>query len=383
MRNNRLPLYIIFLLVGIALVYRVAHPPAPPIPGPIGGFPTWTSVQQLGQMASQSVNPAGTMWAGAWNFSPNGGTERSAVWVIDFEAYEARPCLLPGGTNVQYISWADDGTIRAWCDRMADGKGQGIVSIDAATAKVKSSQASEAKIARVICWPGKSDILLAETTEKGSQITLAALSLAEKAVGKEIAFALPKDGALYSDAGVAADGSSFVFSISDPAAKAGRAYYLADTKTGTAKKAFDLGDVPGKIEGIYPSAAGVLLVCRVKETLANVIYDPATGKLGVQDGGVGDLAKWPGAPKSIGFTTYTGGYEFDLATGKTTSIFDMSKRTSDADERWRDSVRDSRLYRLKSGNLIAISESAGATEIREIKKDGTWYRNLITRFARQ
>lgn len=378
MKNNKLPLYLVFVLVGVALVWRIVNPPAPLLPGPINSFPGWKSVATIGQMSSHTVNPSGTMWAGAWNETLRSGETRSAVRIIDFDAYRTRPCGLPDGTKVDYLSWADDNTVRAFCiGANDDGR---VVYINGATGEKKSEVDLKTRVMRVLSWPATSDKLVVVTDENDKSMKMAVLSESSKIiVGKEIAVEMPKGGSPGSGAGMAADGSSFVFSIADPAAKAGRSYYLADTATGAAKKAFDLGDVPGRIEGIWPSAAGVLLVCNVKEKLEDVIYDPATGKLVVQPSGVGDVGKWPGAPKVIALTSYDGGFEFDLATGKTKAAFDLTKKSSEADKRWRDMVRDSRFYRIKSGNVVTVSESSGAIDIRELKPDGTWFRNLLPR----
>ena len=123
------------------------------------------------------------------------------------------------------------------------------------------------------------------------------------------------------------------------------------------------------------------MVCRVRgkhnDRLQNVVWNPS-GRDDRQSGGV-DIAKWPSAPKSIAFTTYNGGYEFDLATGKTKTVFDTSKKDSPSDKGWRDFLRDSRLYKLKSGNYMVVSETGGTVDIREVKPDGEVVRALLSR----
>ena len=377
-KDNKLPLYILFALVGVALVWRIANPPAARLPGPVGQFPGWKSVATLGVMSSQAVNPSGTMWAGAWNETLATGQTRSAVRIIDFNDYSTKACAMPDGVKVDCLSWADDNTVRAFC---IGSKMEGqVVYVDVAAGKKHSEVGLNRRITRVIAWPATSDNPAVVLDETDKQMQLAVVSTSGKQiVGTVISFDMPKDSGPAPGAGVAADGASFVFSISDPAAKDGRSCYLADTRTGTTKKMFDLGDVPGRIEGIWPSAAGVLMVCNVKDKLEDVVFDPATGKLSEQRGGVVDLGKWPGAPKSIALTSYDGGFEFDLATGKTKMVFDLTKKTSQPDKLWRDMIRESRFYRLKSGGFVTVSETSGAIDIRELRADGAWYRNLLPR----
>lgn len=378
MKNNRLPLYLLFVLVGAALVWRVANPPAPRLPGPIGSFPAWKSIATIGDMASQATNPAGTVWAGAWNQKMADGKMRSAVRLIDFAGYSAAESAMPSGLTAQYLSWADDGKLRALC---ADsGKDAQIIYIDAATGERKQDTKLGESVQRVLAWPAGSDKIAVVLDEDDSSANLAVLSESGgDVVGKEIKFDLPKDGAVEDGGGIADDGGSFVFSVSDPSAADGRAYYVADTATGTAKKAFDLDSLPGRIEGIWPSKAGVLLVCSIDDKLEDVTYDPATGQLTERQDGVGDLAKYPGAPKTISMTSYNGGFEFDVATGKTKTVLDMSKRNSESEKYWRDFLRNSRLFKLKSGNFVTVAETSGAIDIRELKPNGSVYRAYLSR----
>lgn len=378
MKNNRLPLFLLFALVAAAIIWRIANPPAPALPGPVGTFPTWKSIATLGDLAAQSTNPSGTIWAGAWNQTMPEGKARSAARLIDFEGYSAKSAALPSNATAEYLSWADDNTVRVLCAR-PDGNGQ-VVNIDGATGEKKQVVTLSKPVKQVIAWPATSDKLAAVIDENDKSVDMGVISESSKdLVGKQITFELPKDGALEAGGGVALDGSSFVFSISDPAAKDGRAFYTADTAAGTVKKAFELGDVPGRIEGIWPSEAGVLLVCNVKDKLEVVVYDPGTGKLSEMPNGAGDLAKWPGAPKTIALTTYDGGFEFNLATGKTKTLLDMSKRDSETDKHWRDFLRGSRIYKLKNGDFVTVTETSGAMDIRELKPDGGMYRAFLSR----
>lgn len=377
MKGSKLPVYGLAVVIALAIVYRIVSPPAPLLPGPIGAFPTWKSISTRGQMTAQATDQAGTMWAGAWSqkdSDTNAG--QTAVHIIDLNGFAAANTDLGKDTTAQYLSWADEKTLRVLC--AGPGSKLEIAYIDAQTGKKDHSVPIETSVQDVLSWPAGSDKFAAVLEDKDQNLKMAILSESGKVVGKEVSLALPKNAAIDSGAGIAADGNSFVFAISDPAAKDGKSFYLADTAAGTAKKTFDLGDMPGRIEGMWPSAAGVLMVCKVKEKLEDVIWDPASGKLAVQSGAV-DLAKYPGAPKTMAFTTYDGGYEFDLASGKTATILDMSKRNSVNDKGWRDFLRDSRLYKIKSGNFITVSETGGAVDIRELKPDGTMNRALLSR----
>lgn len=383
MKNNRLPLYAIFVLVAAAIVYRITNPPPPAVPGPLGNMPAWKSTVALGKMISQAVNPSGTRWAGVWVESGGASKERSAVWIIDFEGFTSKSWLAPEGEKAQFVTWADDDTVRLICaSPPGKTKGPGVVSIDARSAKVKSQTHFAPEIARILYWPGGSDVFVGELAGAGDKIRLAAFSVMgdrASSVGKPIDFVMPKGGEFYVQAGVASDGGSFVFSVSDPAANDGRSYYLADTSAGTVTKMFDLAQAPGLIEGIWPSAAGVLMVCKVNGKLADVVFEPPTGKLIQKKGGISDLARWPGAPDSIGYTSVDGGFYFDLATGKNKTLFRLKKAGSYAQQQLRDAISMCRLYRLKSGRLITVSESSGAVDIRELKSDGSLFRSVLPR----
>jgi len=336
-------------------------------------------------MISQNVNPTGSLWAGAWNDSSTAKV-RSAVWIVDFNGYAAKPCMFKDGTCALNVSWADDKTVRVVTSDSADPAKVskcGLVYIDADTGKEKRSVSLDQVVSNVLCWPDGSDKFAAVLAGGGKQVKLAVLDESGKTVGKEIAVDMPKDSGLYSEAGMAADGSSFVFSVSDPAAKDGRAYYLADAQQGSVKRIFELGDVPGRIEGMWPSKDGVLMVCMVNDKLETLVYDAAAGKINPLPAGIieADLkAKWPSAPKSMMFMTYKNAYEFSLIGAKTKTVFDLTKLDSASDKSQREALRDSRLYPLKSGMFISISEAGGGIDIRELKNNGALSRNLLPRF---
>ncbi len=383
MKNNRLPLYLVFVLIGLGIVYRITNPPAPVVPGPLGGISTWRSTVAVGKMTGHAVNAAGSKWAGAWTETEKSGKVSSAVWIIDFNAYSAKPCLSPKDVCADYITWADDNTIRLICSSdSAKEKGPGVVLIDAKSCKVKSSAQFVSGASRIIYWPNNSNLFIAEVAKSGEKAAIAVYDTKGGkygVIGKQVSFDMPKGGEFYADAGISVDGSSFVFSLVDPTAKDGRSYWLADTKTGTAAKMFDLAAVPGKIEGIWPSSGAVLIVCKVGKKYECTMYDPATGKIARLKSGAGDLAKWPNAPKTLSYTTLDGGYSFNLATGKIKTLFDLRKKDSYSDKNLRDIISISRLYKLENGKYVTISETAGAIDIRELKPNGLLSRSVLPR----
>ena len=51
---------------------------------------------------------------------------------------------------------------------------------------------------------------------------------------------------------------------------------------------------------------------------------------------------WPTCPPEVRYVTYNGAYTYDVASGKSTLVVDLSKLTA-SQERWRSEVRDGRL----------------------------------------
>lgn len=373
MKNNRLPVYVLGALVVIAIIWRIANPPAPQKVGPLGEFPGWRSGAQLGTMSSQAMNAAGTMWAGAWNYKT-----RSAVWIIDLNDYSARSYSLKKAREpITCVTWSDDNTVRA----IQTGENISVSYIDAATGKLKNSDILKTGIESIVFWPDNSDRFIGELSSKADIMTLALFTEKGEVVGKEVKLSLPKDAALYTDAGLSADGSSFVFSISDPAAGDGRSYYLADTKTGASKRIFDLSDVPGRIEGIWSSKSGVLVACIIKEKMETLVWNPTNSTAGgiSSNSGADIPVQWPNALEHIRFSTYDGGYDFNLATGKTDMLFNMKKLKKNQND-WREEIRDSMLYPLKNGGFTSISMTGKNINIYELKKDGTRARSFLAKY---
>lgn len=370
--NNRIPVIILVSLVLLALIWRLGNPPAPPPPGPYGKFPVWRSTDVFGEPGGSAVSPDGTKWAGAWNSSKETAPGPS-VWIIDFAGYEARLCRLSGPAAVTHVSWEDNNTIRALRPESNDT----IVYIDAGEAKVERTRHLDPSVRTVLRWPSGSDRLLAEMQAPPDRIRLGVLTPPNVVQGKPIEVELPRGGSLHGQAAFSQDGTLVAFAIDDRDASAGRAFYLGNTADGTARRIFDLGDLPGKVEQMWVSSAGVLIVCSDRETFKAVSYDQAQGKIVPAPTGEALQRAWPDAEKQMLFVTYNGGYKLDLVAGKTARLFDLTK----LDERegaWREAVRSGRLYPV-GDRYVAVSEGGPAVDIREITKSGKAGRRLLAR----
>ncbi len=395
---NRIPYIVLGVLVLVAVVYRLANPPQPTPPGPRGEFPSWRSGDAVGKMSSQAVNPGGTMWAGAWN-EEEAEVLRSAVWIVDFADHDARLAEMKKGWFTSYVGWADDNTARVL---LVDAKNPNVVSesdvayIDADSAKIDRTVPLKNPVKRILVWPAGSEKFVAELVHEGAQTRLAVLSESGEIIGKVVEPELPEGAKFYADAALSAEGDAFVFSISDKAARGGRAYYIADTRQGNSKKVFDLKDIPGRLEGMWvvgnpryiselmPSVgdvvATVLMVCSEKEKFRAAEHAFYKGKIETLKKGVGKTALqeyWPDAPEQMLFVTYNGGYRFDLASGKTKKLFGYSDLRA-RDEMWRREVRNGRLYPIEGG-YISVSVNANRVDIREMNKKGIVERNLLPR----
>jgi len=380
--GNRLPYYILGVLVLIALIWRIANPP-PPVPvGPVGTFPTWRSNGPIGEMSSQSTNPSGAAWAGAWNLKTEEDTFRSAIWIIDFQKYKAAQCELEKGLYVTDISWADDDTLRALAvdsdnpEMVTESK---VLHISAKSADIEKTTVLKTNAIRAIAWRPGADEFLAQLSTLDNGLKFAVLSETGEVIGKEFTIEAPKGSALHTDAAVSADGDMFVLSILDKTAGGGRAYYIGSPTDGAAH-AFYLEDLPGRTEGIWVSGAGVLMVCAQYDKLYAVTYDLESGEIvdAKKSGQTLDMSQWPDAPANMKFVTYNGGFDFDLAKGATKKIFDYKKLKSSEDG-WRQVVQDGRLYPLGKG-YISVNVTSGEPDIRQLDKDGKKDRDLLPRY---
>lgn len=372
--NNRLPLYILGVLVLVALVWRVSHPPKPPVPGPLGKIPHWDSMTKVGEMGPWAVNPSGTMWAGAWNQRGKDGKTRAAVWIIDLTAKQASHCEMNDGSPVSALSWADDRTVRA----LQPGAEKPITVLRAADATVQSSMSLPSRIEDAPLWPSASDAFITETTEK-TQARFALASASGKETGQPVSVSLDSDSAPGHRGAIDARSGLFVFSVAAGETGGKDSYYLADSKTGTSKPIFRSEDLPGRVEGLWVSPAGVLVVISERDKFHRMVYGPA-GKLEeVKPKTNLDLAgNWPDAPKSMMFVSYNGGYDLDLRTGKVKQVFDLTKLGT-RDGYWREQIQDGRLYPRKDGGYTSVSMLANAIDIRIIAKDGSKAEPLLPR----
>lgn len=167
-----------------------------------------------------------------------------------------------------------------------------------------------------------------------------------------------------------------IVSVVDKKSGGKQSFYLAGDEN---KLLFNSDDLPGKIEGIWHSPEGALIVCSERDKFDRVIYDIASGKLKeLKRGEMIDTAAYTGAPKSMMFVSYTAGYRFTLDNGKTKKLFSFENLRR-SDDIWRREVQGGRLYLRKDGSYTSVSFAAGAIDIRTIKKDGTRGKEILPR----
>lgn len=379
--KNRIPIIALGALFLIAVIWRLANPPKPKPPGPTGSFPGWRSSAALGELGAYAVNPGGTRWAGAWNETDTRTNRlRSMMWIIDFGARTAVGHEFSAGTLVSSVTWADDNTVRALTvdsENPASADQSKIVYVDAISGDEKRSTTLDQPVARILAWGPGAKRSLAQPAGGAAR---AALMDESGGIIRETT-TLPGGAELAGDAAVSPDGASFVFSVSEESASGGRSYYLGDAAHEQTRRIFALGDLPGRVEGIWLADAGVLVVTSSEDKFHVSVYDPALGQLRHVPRGVGAAigSKWPGAPRAMMFTTFNGGYRLDLESGKTTRLFDYSG-LGEAEDQWRQAVRDGRLYQARDGNYVSVSVNAGMVDIRELGKNGRPARDLLPRY---
>ncbi len=375
-RDNRIPVYVLAALVLVAVVWRLANPPEPLTPGPYGGFPNWVSSADLGSMSSQAINPSGNMWAGSWNHKPKSGDPRSSIWLIDFDKCEARVVKLPDGNFVTDVGWADDATVWALTGAAGETPDK-LAYVDSRSAKATKTVRLKGPVDRILSWPAGSAVFLGERTKGG--VVLALHSANGEIVSKEIKPDLSRGRKLYTDTAISPDRTLFVYSVQDSREPAGRAYYLANGRDGSVKRLFALGDLPGRVERLWVADWGVMVACVERNKMETVVYDIAAGKfVDARDERVNATWFTNGAMKPLMFVTYDGGYRFDPGTGKTRQLFDFTK-LGEQDSQWREAVNGGRLYSIGDG-YVSLSVVANTVDIRELKKDGTFDRNLLPRY---
>ncbi|MHB9036154.1 MAG: hypothetical protein ACYC64_05770 [Armatimonadota bacterium] len=368
--NNRIPIAILVALVLLAIIYRIVNPPEPPTPGPRGKMPGWRSMSKVGDMGPWKTNPSGTMWAGAWSVKGTSDDMRSAIWVIDLEKSAAERYEIKGKAQIESLSWANDNTVRALA---ADG-GNRLITIDTADAKLTEGKPIETAIGQAPVWSADAKAFVAT---KDNIATV--LSDSGKAIGKEVALPVEKDANYGSIGAISADGSLFVVSTEEDRVGGKQSFYLGNTTDGSSKRIFGSDELPGQVEGIWVSPAGVLVICSERDKFDRVVFDIASSKLNQIKGKQNlDLANWPNAPKDMMFVSYNAGYKFALADGKVHKLFDFKDLTR-SDESWRREVQGGRLYPRKDGSYTSVSFAADAIDIRTIEKDGSRGTELLPR----
>ncbi|MCL5102774.1 MAG: hypothetical protein M1133_01495 [Armatimonadetes bacterium] len=385
--NSRLLYIVLGILVLLAVIVRIASPPPPAPPGPIGNMPNWKSHAKLGDMGPWAVNPSGSMWAGAWNLKTESGKLRSAVWVINFEKGEAKSFPLKDGLAAHALTWRTRHTLwvaaadkldqlapKTWIGLMVDAE----KSVIGEVSDVDISR----KVLRIVNWPASADPFIGQIDEAGDTLKLALVPVEPKeTMSGGVDTKLPKDARLGTMAAVDPESGTFVFGVVEDEIGSNVSYYLADTKTGTVKRIFGSEGLPGRVEGLWLSPAGVMIVTSGRDVFHELVLDPATGKMN-QVGKAGfktDVKKnWPDAPADMKFVSYTAGYRCNLATGKTKKLFEFNKRDRSGDY-WQREVQDGRLYPRKDGGYTSVSYNAGAIDIRNISKDGSSAEPLLPR----
>ncbi len=373
--NNRLPYYILGVLVLVALIWRAANPPAPPIPGPLGKMPHWDSMQKLGEMGPWAVNPSGTMWAGAWNQKAKDGSIRSAVWVIDFEKKEARPREMKAGAPVAGLAWAGRSTINV----LQPGLKEPMVTLDARTGARKATSALRTTVVGVAAWPSGCPAFIAQTGAEQGTMRFALLSRTGERSGEELSVNMPSGAKPGRWGAIDPRSGKFVFSVAQGETGGRDTYYLADSRTGRVTQIFRSEDLPGRVEGLWVSDDRVLVVVSERDKFHRLVYGAASGKLeSLRPGAKLGLSAWPDAPRKMLFVTYNAGYDFNVQTGKARQILDLTK-LSRYNGYWREQVQDGRLYPRKDGGYTSVSCLANAIDIRIIDKDGSKSEPLLPR----
>lgn len=372
--NNRTPLFALGALVLLAVVWKIVSPSPPVPPGPLGEMPGWYSGNKLGSMGPSAVNPAGTMWAGAWNQKTDSGKLRSAVWVVDFEKKEPRTCVLDEGLYVSSLTWADDNTIRILAlDKMKpeDAGKSAIVSVDAKSAEKKGSQKLKTPVARILAW-GKDEMLAELAGDKSGQ--MAVISPDGAVRGKTVSLDAGKDAQFGTVAAVSGD----VFVFSESGSNTGDpVYYMGNAQTGEAKSLFSVTDLPGRVEDILLSdknSADIGVVVYDGKMYDALVYDCIANKL---KGRIGPTEQKVWNVKPFNYVNYQGGlaYRYSDKPGK---LFSFSKASQNSSY-WITYVQDGRIYKLRDGSYASVSQVGDLIDIRIINKDGTLQSDLLPR----
>ena len=382
--NNRIPVYILGLLVLLALVWRIANPPPPVLPGPLGVMPNWTSMVKTGEMSAAAVSPDGTKWAGVWNDSDTRETKRSAVVVIDLAKKTSQHVKLADGLIARSLFWRDNNSFTVL---LADSEKPAVVTrslfatctLTKGKPSITNKPLEEMDIAAILASDPSSGSLVVRLG--GSPVRVAVLDRDLQIVGKEISLDLSDSAEFYDLAAISPAGDTCVFAVEKSDIGGLETFCLADAKTRTVKELFTSKDLPGIVEGMWLSPRGVLIAASEMGKFSVVRYDTATGKLidvSKEKAPLDLKTGWPDAPEKMLFVAYDGGYQLDLATGKAAKIikFDASDRETDY---WRKEVQNGRLYPREGGDYTSVSYAAKTVDIRVIDKDGKSSKPILGR----
>lgn len=374
----------------VALIWRVANPPKPPIPGPLGAMPNWDSTTKLGDMGPWAVSPSGELWAGAWNVRKD-GKMRSAVWVIDLANRQANHCELDQGRYVSGLDWKDDKTVRVLTidtDDPAEAEKSEMVLVDAAKCEAGAPTKLDEPVTRILGRSARTSAssgpaIAVQIARGRGRATVAVLNESDmKVIGAQCSTEVADSAHPGRVAAVdSATAKLVVFPMAAGQIGGNDSYYLADTRAGTVRPAFRAEDLPGRVEGMWVSPeAGVLMLVSERDKFHRMVYDLASGKLReVAPKTKLEVAKsWPDAPKSMMFVTYNAGYEVSLDTGVAKRLFDLGKLDK-FNGFWREQVQDGRLYARKDGGYTSVSDIANSIDIRVIEKDGAKNEPLLPR----
>ncbi len=380
--NNRLPVYILGILVLVALVWRISNPPAPPLPGPRGDIPHWISSIAIGEHGPAALNPTGEIWAGVWNHKTAHGTMESAVVIVDILKQTSTRIPLKKGFVTSSLVWPGE---KQFAVLLADSQNPGLVTRSSlvvftlTNGNWKSEETTlPTDVARIIAWPTGSDTMAVELA--GSPVSTALMNREGAITGKQSTPPVSQDARFHPHGAISPDGQSYIFGV-QKAEREGAfiyAFYLADSRTGAVSELFRSKDVPGMVEGLWLSDAGVLVVSAEKTAFHVLKADPASpGKL--QKVGRGEVPKmWKDAPQRMAFAAFNGGYEIDLSTTKSRRILEFD--TSDKQTaHWRNEVLNGRLFPRTDGDFTSVSYVAGLVDIRVIKKDGSDAKPILAR----
>jgi hypothetical protein len=382
--NNRLPIYLLSILVLVALVWRMVSPPAPPPPGPSGQIPHWNSSIAIGDFAVGAVNPSGSRWAGAWNQKTSAGVLRSAIWIIDLANITALKPVYKEGVFISSIGWRGDKTVWALevdSNKPEDAMHSSVITIDATTGKVSKRKVIAKPVARILAWPMDSSNFLAKLADTGDNIQLAVFGGEGTEVGKVITIPAKRGWTVDPLAALSPRGNLFVVSAGLDTPGSERQFFMGDGANGWLKPVFTSKQLSGRVDEIRVSPDGlILVVCSLRGRFDAFVYDPKLLKLEKlkdrPDLKVADI--WPDAPGSIAVASYSGGYSFDLSTLKRKELIDLTKLDRYEDY-WRRSVAEGFIYPRKDGNFTVVSDRYGAVDIRVITKDGSKGSDILIR----